>query len=262
MRRETKAFHLPSSSRGRSSHFGNFVGKMGSHRQLHHNKRESRPQNLNPLFRMIQPQLRSSPYCHKSDELTDATLQPCLVSPSPALLGNTSREVQASLGRTKASERDQETHEPVVPPSSAAPVTALSCTHPLHTTPPPRARISLSAYQDEFDHLSSESVSQLFIPTLFQDSFPNLRNLDERTMEAVDFARFVVASYVFASKNDVELVMYFFAQLLPSFKLKPDTVVNYQVGWLVTPSPTTKICCVSFHVLYAMRGFFGSRKEW
>mmetsp|Transcript_10702 Transcript_10702/g.28547 ORF Transcript_10702/g.28547 Transcript_10702/m.28547 type:complete len:705 (-) Transcript_10702:1424-3538(-) len=87
-------------------------------------------------------------------------------------------------------------------------------------------RISLAAFQDEFDFLTVESVSQLFIPGLFHEELDNIRNVDDRTKDVVDFTRFIVAAYEMLKKNDLEMIMYFFAQLLPSYKVKDDTVVN------------------------------------
>jgi len=87
-------------------------------------------------------------------------------------------------------------------------------------------RISLAAFQDEFDFLTVESVSQLFIPGLFHEELDNIRNVDDRTKDVVDFTRFIVAAYEVLKKNDLEMIMYFFAQLLPSYKVKDDTVVN------------------------------------
>ena len=37
----------------------------------------------------------------------------------------------------------------------------------------------------------------------------------------------MVASYEVLQKNDLQFIIYFFSQLLPAFKLKPDTVVNF-----------------------------------
>ena len=36
-----------------------------------------------------------------------------------------------------------------------------------------------------------QSVSQLFIPGLFHEEFDNIRNVDDRTKDVVDFTRFI-----------------------------------------------------------------------
>ena len=86
-------------------------------------------------------------------------------------------------------------------------------------------RVSLAAVQDEFDFLNVESVSQLFIPTLFVQKIEGVRN-SERD-DIVDFSRFSVACYEFGRKNTVELLAYFFSMILPSYKVDPFTVLQF-----------------------------------
>ena len=55
-----------------------------------------------------------------------------------------------------------------------------------------KMRLSLYAFQDEYDHMPIEMVSLIYIPTIFIENVPGLRAPDDE--HQVDFARFVIAA--------------------------------------------------------------------
>ena len=85
-------------------------------------------------------------------------------------------------------------------------------------------RVSLISFQQHFDHMSFENVSLLFIPRVFLEEFEGVRPPEHDT--DVDFARFTIACNEFARKNDFELLLSFFACLLPSYQIDPVTVIE------------------------------------
>ena len=87
-----------------------------------------------------------------------------------------------------------------------------------------KMRLSLYAFQDEYDHMPIEMVSLIYIPTIFIENVPGLRAPDDE--HQVDFARFVIAAHDFCTKNPLELFAMFFSLLLPAHHFSPEAIIS------------------------------------